>query len=142
MEKEYIECRAFVEYWNKEFRHLYPSDKYLVALANFPTADVVEVKHGEWALETHSFYRDTFDESCELVVYITASCSECGCKHPNRYEVFSKTLYAPEGADDDFRFDQKAEEEKARAEFTQRNNVFFANYCPHCGAKMRGVANG
>ena len=40
---EYIEREAFMEYWNKEFRHLYPNDKYLVALANFPTADVVEV---------------------------------------------------------------------------------------------------
>ena len=45
---EYIEREAFMEYWNKEFRHLYPNDKYLVALANFPTADVVEVRHGEW----------------------------------------------------------------------------------------------
>jgi hypothetical protein len=43
MAKEYIEREAFREFWNKEFRHLYPNDKYLVALANFPTADVVEV---------------------------------------------------------------------------------------------------
>ena len=48
MAKEYIEREAFMEFWNKEFRHLYPNDKYLVALANFPTADVVEVVHGEW----------------------------------------------------------------------------------------------
>lgn len=40
---EYIEREAFREFWNKEFRHLYPNDKYLVALANFPAADVVEV---------------------------------------------------------------------------------------------------
>jgi hypothetical protein len=45
---EYIEREAFMEFWNKEFRHLYPNDKYLVALANFPTAEVVEVRHGEW----------------------------------------------------------------------------------------------
>ena len=45
---EYIERNEFKKYWNKEFRHLYPNDKYLVALANFPTADVVEVRHGEW----------------------------------------------------------------------------------------------
>lgn len=108
------------------------------AVAAVPAADVVEVKHGRWVLEAHSFYRDTFDESRELVVYITASCSECGGKHPNGYEVFSKTLYAPEDADDDFRFDQKVEQEKAMAEFTQRRNVFFANYCPNCGAKMDG----
>lgn len=45
---EYIEREAFREYWNKEFRHLYPNDKYLVALANFPAADVAEVRHGYW----------------------------------------------------------------------------------------------
>lgn len=50
--KEYIEREAFREFWNKEFRHLYPNDKYLVALANFPTADVVEVVHGEWVETT------------------------------------------------------------------------------------------
>ena len=95
------------------------------------------VRHGRWELTTHSFYRDTFDESCELCVYIVANCSESSGKHPNSYQVFSKTLYAPDDADDDFRFDQKAEEEKALLEF--RNKKYeFAYYCPNCGAKMDG----
>ena len=98
-------------------------------------ADVAPVRHGRWELTTHSFYRDTFDESCELCVYIVANCSECSGKHPNSYQVFSKTLYAPDDADDDFRFDKKAEEEKALLEF--RNKKYkFAYYCPNCGAKM------
>ena len=98
-------------------------------------ADVAPVRHGRWELTTHSFYRDTFDESCELCVYIVANCSECSGNHPNSYQVFSKTLYAPDDADDDFRFDKKAEEEKVLLEF--RNKKYeFAYYCPNCGAKM------
>ena len=104
-------------------------------ISNFPAADVAPVRHGRWELTTNSFYRDTFDESCELCVYIVANCSECSGKHPNSYQVFSKTLYAPDDADDDFRFDKKAEEEKALLEF--RNKKYeFAYYCPNCGAKM------
>ena len=101
------------------------------------SADVEPVRHGRWELTTNSFYRDTFDESCELCVYIVANCSECSGKHPNSYQVFSKTLYAPDDADDDFHFDKKAEEEKALLEF--RNKKYeFAYYCPNCGAKMDG----
>ena len=106
-------------------------------ISNFPAADVAPVRHGRWELTTNSFYRDTFDESCELCVYIVANCSECSGKHPNSYQVFSKTLYAPDDADDDFRFNKKAEEEKALLEF--RNKKYeFAYYCPKCGAKMDG----
>lgn len=100
-----------------------------------PAADVAPVRHAKWELTVHSFYRDTFDESCELCVYIVANCSECSGNHPNSYQVFSKTLYAPDDADDDFRFDQKAEEEKALLEF--RNKKYeFAYYCPNCGCRM------
>ena len=100
----------------------------------------VPVRHGRWELTTHSFYRDTFDESCELCVYIVANCSECSGNHPNSYQVFSKTLYAQDDADDDFRFDQKAEEKKALLEF-RKQKYEFAYYCPNCGAKMDGGAD-
>lgn len=99
------------------------------------SADVAKVRHGRWELTAHSFYRDTFDESYELCVYIVANCSECSGKHPNSYQVYSKTLYAPEDADNDFRFNQKAEEEKTLLEFKQRK-VEYANYCPNCGCRM------
>ena len=112
-------------------------DRAQRAILDAPAADVVPVRHGRWELTVHSFYRDTFDESCELCVYIVANCSECSGNRPNSYQVFSKTLYAPDDADDDFRFDQKAEEEKAILEF--RNKKYeFAYYCPNCGAKMDG----
>ena len=74
-------------------------------LNQFPSSDVEPVRHGRWELTTNSFYCDTFDESCELCVYIVANCSECSGNHPNSHQVFSKTLYAPDDAYDDLRFD-------------------------------------
>lgn len=102
-----------------------------------PTIEAEPVRHGRWELEVRSFYMDTFSEDIELAVYILAHCSECGEKHPNANQVFSKTLYATEDADDDFRFDEEAEKAKALEEFKQRK-YNFAHYCPNCGAKMRG----
>lgn len=119
---------------HKEIPYLKAAE-VLRGFEEIPAVDVAPVRHGRWELTVHSFYRDTFDESCELCVYIVANCSECSGNHPNSYQVFSKTLYAPDDADDDFRFDQKAEEEKALLEF--RNKKYeFAHYCPNCGAKM------
>lgn len=71
---EYIEREAFMEFWNKEFRHLYPNDKYLVALANFSAADVVEVRRGEWKEETE-YYSDDYSECNVRKVF---ACSLCG----------------------------------------------------------------
>lgn len=142
---EYIEREALYEkaYWHGEHPDVgnpFPDGVDAIDIKDvdtIPAADVTPVVHGRWELTTHSFYRDTFDESCELCVYIVANCSECSGNHPNSYQVFSKTLYAPDDADDDFRFDKKAEEEKALSEF--RNKKYkFAYYCPNCGAKMDG----
>lgn len=96
---------------------------------------------GEWGLEARSFYRDTFDESCELVVYIIANCTNCGEKHPNAHQVFSKTLYAPEDAEEDFRFNESLERMNALREFKAKGYK-FAHFCPNCGADMRKGENG
>ena len=145
---EYIEREAISEEIRKYYYKNPPNfsygegfdrglDRAQRAILDAPAADVAPVRHGRWELTAHSFYRDTFDESCELCVYIVANCSECSGNHPNSYQVFSKTLYAPDDADDDFRFDKKAEEEKALLEF--RNKKYeFAYYCPNCGSKMDG----
>ena len=42
-EKRLIDANAFLEHWNKEYRHRFPCDMYKVAIANFPTVDAVEV---------------------------------------------------------------------------------------------------
>lgn len=111
-------------------------EEYLPALSKIPTADVEEVRHGEWKLEVHSFYADNYDESIELCIYILAKCSNCGKEHSPK-QVFSKHLYAPEDADDDFEFDQECEKQKALEEFKQ-GNYNLQKYCSECGAKMDG----
>lgn len=96
---------------------------------------------GRWVLDVKSFYMDNYDESCELCVYIVATCSECGKKHPSSGQVFSRHLYAPEDANEDFRFDEDEEKAKALAEYkaSLKNGVStLANFCPNCGAKMEG----
>ena len=111
-------------------------EEYSPSLSKIPEADVVEVRHGEWKMKVHSFYADNYDESIELCIYILASCSNCGNKHsPN--QVFSKHLYAPEDADDGFRFDKEHEMQKALEEFKQ-GNYKFQKYCSECGARMGG----
>ena len=134
---EYIRRETAIA-WFMPYAHVGESidaDVVISDIKGMKAADVAPVVHGRWELTVHSFYRDTFDESCELCVYIVANCSECSGNHPNSYQVSSKTIYAPEDAGDDFRFDQKEEENKALQEF-QRRNYQFAYYCPNCGAKM------
>lgn len=77
------------------------------------------VYQSEWELKVKSFYADNWDESIELVIYITAKCAHCGQEH-YRKEVFSKRLYAPEDAEEDFRFDRAYEEAQALEEFEKK----------------------
>lgn len=137
---EYIEREAAIRVVNGQSSLTMTRSSLIDSISKLSAADVAPVVHGRWELTVHSFYRDTFDESCELCVYIVANCSECSGNHPNSYQVFSTTLYAPDDADDDFRFDQKAEEEKALLEFRNKKYA-FAYYCPNCGAKMDGGAD-
>lgn len=46
--KRLIDANAFLEHWNKEYRHQHANDMFKIAIANFPAVDAVEVVHGEW----------------------------------------------------------------------------------------------
>lgn len=44
-----IDADAFKDFWNKEYRHLYPTDKLMVALSNFPTINPETLRPtGRW----------------------------------------------------------------------------------------------
>ena len=108
-----------------------------------PTADVVEVRHGKWTLSVRSFYRDTYSEESELSVYIIASCSECGEKYPNGNisgQIFSEIIYAPEGKEYGYKFDEIYERQKVLDKFNLID-YNFKKYCPNCGARMDGETN-
>ena len=106
-------------------------------LKELPGEDVEKVKHGEWLFDVRSFYRDTLSEDSELEVYIVASCSCCGerLENGNSGQVFSKTVYAPEGQEYGYKFDETFERTKALEEF-KRRNYELKKRCPLCGAKM------
>ena len=123
----------YINDWNYSGGHKEVVRQYYGQVIKHTAADAES--YGHWKLEVRSFYRDTWDESTELCVYIVAACNKCGEKHPNNHQVFSKTLYAPEDADDDFRFDQEKEKAIALEEFLLRDYK-FANFCPNCGAHM------
>ena len=118
----------------ENFERLYPkaAAAFRVAVAEMPEG---LVRRGEWTFKVSSFCFDAFNESAGLCIYITAHCSECGCKHPNNHAIQSVSLYAPEDAEDGFKFDRVAEEEKVLGTFDAKWYT-FANYCPNCGAKM------
>lgn len=58
-------------------------NKMIFLLRTFPTADVEEVKHGEWVSDTHNPYRKF--------------CSVCARSRPRRndHEFASSTNYCP-----------------------------------------------
>ena len=125
---EYVD-RTGIDTFTKEdiFDFLFETD----------TADVQEVKHGHWETSPHAFYRDTFDETRELSVYIVANCSKCRARH-EPYQVYSRTLFVPDGEDEyKYEWDLDKEKENALIDFEGQNYAFM-KYCPHCGSKMDG----
>ena len=58
-EKRLIDANAFRDFWNKNYRHQYANDNFLVAIANFPTVDAVEVVRCKDCKNWHRFV-DTY----------------------------------------------------------------------------------
>ncbi len=78
-EKRLIDADAFLEHWNKEYRHQYANDMFKVAIANFPTVDAVEVVHGRWIFRKNWDYFVCSKCSCESSNY-SNYCPNCGAK--------------------------------------------------------------
>ena len=80
-----IDADAFLEHWNKEYRHRFPCDMYKVAIANFPTVDAVEVVHGRWIEDYDTFIQENGYES--EPIHTGFVCSVCG-RHSFAIEPF------------------------------------------------------
>ena len=82
-EKRLIDANAFLEHWNKEYRHQYANDMFKIAIANFPTVDAVEVVHGRWHKPTPC--SQEFCINCGLTPktnfgWLPPYCPNCGAK--------------------------------------------------------------
>lgn len=104
----------------KDLIHIFV-DPYDVNIFEFildeaPTADVAEVKHGEWKLCDDAFGNDVEYHRCSV------------CKSEAIFECIYQPIY-------DENYD--GEMEYIAEEFAGINE-FLTDYCPHCGAKMDG----
>lgn len=79
-----------------------------------PTADVVEVRHGEWV-------EDGYDD-------IPCVCSYCGAE-----ALYDSTF--------ELQFDYDWEENLVPCGYEEHKVYIRTKYCPHCGAKMDGGNN-
>ena len=68
-EKRLIDANAFLEHWNKEYRHQYANDMFKIAIANFPAVDAVEVVHGSWVSLTDCANAGVYCSVCNKKVY-------------------------------------------------------------------------
>ena len=83
-----------------------------------PIADVVEVRHGEWVGKKYNCDYRWAQPKVKLEDCHYLECSNCGNIHPlYTYDVWTNTLIRC-------------------AVFSEPLKI--PNYCPNCGAKMRG----
>lgn len=109
MPKEYIEREALKRILIDKYNFFPVFIKN--AIEEAPTADVVEVKHGEWIEDGYN--------DCSCV------CSFCGAEAPYT-SVFEET------------FDYDWEENLVPTGYEETKEYIRKPYCPDCGAKMDG----
>ena len=93
---------------------LYKATDIYNVIKSAPTADVVEVRHGEWV-------EDGYDD-------IPCVCSCCGAE-AQYTSTFEET------------FDYDWEENLVPCGYEEHKVYIRTNYCPNCGAKMDGGNN-
>jgi hypothetical protein len=108
MMAEYIEREAAVESFMGEFPDAHYPSWYAEKLKELPTADVAEVRHGEW---------------------VDGHCTECG--EEAMCSTFDEAIY-----------DYDWEENLQYSHTETHVEYHLTDYCPNCGADMRGVEDG
>lgn len=114
---------------------MYDVNDVINSIENAPDEDVVRLCHGYWKLTPYATYKDTFSEERELSIFIIATCSVCGKRHPDNPVVYTNTLYAPDGYE--FDYEWNIEDEKRNSINAFKSTKYeFAKYCHGCGAVM------
>ena len=85
-------------------------------IMDIPAADVAPVVHGRWILEAH-------DERVNYRWNVTAECSECCDEQKEIWAGFFPNVPPPIARD---------------VALVSAESVKLSNYCPNCGADMRG----
>jgi endogenous inhibitor of DNA gyrase (YacG/DUF329 family) len=122
--KEYTDKKVLIAIFEKiakeDENNYFHLDELTQEIFDAPAADVVERKRGEWVLEAHK-------ENSNYGWNVTAECPEC---HDEKKVVW-RGLF-PNFCD-------------ALAKETALDNaksVKLSNFCPNCGADMRGAEDG
>ena len=119
-------------------------ERALFSIQHARAVEAEPVRHGRWVLETNSGYRDSYFEDYILVVSITAKCSECGENHGRTGHVYGDDFMGEEdGKRPVENVEEKIEQTRYKyLDWLRSGRCKLMNYCPICGCKMDGGAEG